>query len=61
MENSIVPAMETTPTSLNGNAVTIMPLGIVEGAVTEYDVTFHYKSGYRYTGTYDFKQSKCFI
>ena len=45
------------PSSLNGNEATITPLGIVEGAVVDYDITFHYGAGRNYTGSYSFKNT----
>lgn len=44
-----------TEPSLNGNDATITPLGIMEGAPTGYDITFHYDGEeYNYTGSYSF-------
>ncbi len=48
---------KNTPTDLRGNAATITPLGIVEGAVTGYDVTFHYNGTKHYTGSYGLKNT----
>lgn len=45
---------KNTPTSLNGNAATITPLGIIEGAVTSYQIAFAYDGTHTYTGSYSF-------
>ena len=48
---------KNSPTELNGNAATITPLGIVEGAANSYNVTFHYGQGYNYQGSYSFRNT----
>ncbi|MCI8589603.1 MAG: DUF4832 domain-containing protein [Clostridiales bacterium] len=48
---------KNTLTSLNGNEATITPLGIIEGAVTSYDITFGQDGGSRYRGTYAFNNT----
>lgn len=46
---------KNTEPSLNGNDAIITPLGIMEGAPTGYDITFHYNEReYNYTGKYAF-------
>jgi hypothetical protein len=49
---------KNTPTELNGNKATITPIGIFEGAITEYSVVFHSSDkDYKYAGTYSFKNT----
>ncbi len=50
-------ADKDTPTALNGNPATITPLGLAEGAVTSYEITFHYEGDHTYSGIYSFSST----